>query len=433
MNLIDIDVSFEGKSKRQELDAVLAMVKNLVEKNRAGWDCPLEGPISQCEAVKHWTELATALPFSETDVILGGHHFHLPAPKQFVPPPKDMVSEDVVSGVNRATMQLELDLPHSTFMNVDDDAVDYEAAMIAKQKAVIASRKRAAEKLLANSASGKRALVASKQGNVSGHARGYGARQTSSNAQGDPNDGENAEKDDVVEDKGKDGEDDKDESQDDDEEDKDEDGGGWVAHLVRGIGSTNKEKVYVVWNAPSDDDPRACEVTWSPLNAISNRADLFPSSEKGMPNRTDLKFGKELEGCHITGTFKYKDEDGKLVQDDEDGIVLEYDETKKVHTVQWDGDINVAAKDVGKDDKIKHNLMLTSKTNQMWSGKKWSSSQEILSKWYVDEDESLYAYPVSVPSEEEEKEGRSGSEIMRENRAHMKEMRENACRERTSA
>ena len=210
MNLVDIDVSFEGKSKRQELDAVLAMVKNLVEKNRAGWDCPLEGPISQCEAVKHWTELATALPFSETDVILGGHHFHLPAPKQFVPPPKDMVSEDVVSGVNRATMQLELDLPHSTFMNVDDGAVDYEAAMIAKQKAVIASRKRAAEKLLANSASGKRALVASKQGNVSGHARGYGARQTSSNAQGDPNDGENAEKDDVVEDKGKDGEDDKD-------------------------------------------------------------------------------------------------------------------------------------------------------------------------------------------------------------------------------
>ena len=217
MNLVDIDVSFEGKSKRQELDAVLAMVKNLVEKNRAGWDCPLEGPISQCEAVKHWTELATALPFSETDVILGGHHFHLPAPKQFVPPPKDMVSEDVVSGVNRATMQLELDLPHSTFMNVDDDAVDYEAAMIVKQKAVIASRKRAAEKLLANSASGKRALVASKQGNVSGHARGYGARQTSSNAQGDPNDGENAEKDDVVEDKGKDGESDKDESQDDDE------------------------------------------------------------------------------------------------------------------------------------------------------------------------------------------------------------------------
>ena len=121
----------------------------------------------------------------------------------------------------------------------------------------------------------------------------------------------------------------------------------------------------MVWNTPSNDDPDTCEVTWSPLNAISNQAELFPtcSSEKGMLNCTDLKFGKELVGCHITGTFKYKDEDGKFVQEDEDGRVLEYDETKKVHTVQWDGDTNVAAKYVGKGDKIKHNIMLTSKTN----------------------------------------------------------------------
>ena len=52
---------------------------------------------------------------------------------------------------------------------------------------------------------------------------------------------------------------------------------------------------------------------------------------------------------------------------------------------------------------------------------------------YAEEEEEEANDAVSVPAEEEEKEGRSGAEIMRENRAYMKEMEEKAYWERVAA
>ena len=41
------------------------MVKNLATKNRIGWDCPEDVPISECPVVKQWYELIISLLFSE--------------------------------------------------------------------------------------------------------------------------------------------------------------------------------------------------------------------------------------------------------------------------------------------------------------------------------------------------------------------------------
>ena len=58
-------------------------------------------------------------------------------------------------------------------------------------------------------------------------------------------------------------------------------------------------------------------------------------------------------------------------------------------------------------------------------------AKPVAPKYAEEEEEANDA--VSVPAEEEEKEGRSGAEIMRENQAYMKEMEEEAYWERVAA
>ena len=177
----------------------------------------------------------------------------------------------------------------------------------------------------------------------------------------------------------------------------------WEAAAIRGIGSTMDCKLYVVWNMESEHDAGFCEVTWTSIMSIKNLAQLCPSGSPTHPlKREDLKFGGELVGRRITGTFKFETrdsdvEDGEelLEERDEDGVVKSYDESKHTHVVQWDGGTNVGPTQEGKGEMIKHQLMLTSKTMQLWNKRKksWSQSREILIRWYLDEPESAYEYP----------------------------------------
>jgi hypothetical protein len=337
-------------------------------------------------------------------VILGAQRFHLPACASLVHPPNEPnEAESEISGVSRRAMEVELCLPHTTFLNVDDEAVDVEAEMKKKARSVLEKRKKAAEKLAETRVSSKRAMVAAKKLRV-GNARGHGSADSSKGGEvgATANDAQvSARQVDDHEESDVDGEVEE-EANENDSEDEDkgeeEDAGNpppWNAFEIRGIGTHAEEKVYVVWNMVSPDDSGVCEVTWSPISAMANLSALYPNSTKTSLNRDDLKFNKELIGRSITGTFKYQDEEGHTTLADEDGVVKEYDEKTALHIVQWDGGTNVDPKEVGTGDLIKHQLMLTAKMMQTFDedSEKWMKSREVLVKWYLDEDEAAYAYP----------------------------------------
>jgi hypothetical protein len=335
------------------------------------------------------------------DVILGTHRFHLPAPACFVKPtdtPEEC--EDEINGVARCAMEVELCLPHTTFLNVDDDTVDVEAAMAKKARTVAAKRKKDAEKLAAARCSGKRALK--EAANVkTGTARGYGSANAPTNdggsgscqneAQKEAHAGDEMEEEEEEEERVKNKEEEREEGAGvQEDEEGEEEPHGFIAFAIRGIGATAEEKVYVVWNNQDPDDPDICEVSWSPLLLVRNLTEILPNSSQIALKREDLKFGSDLVGRNITGTFKCVDEDGEAVTMDEDGVVTEYDEEASMHVVQWDGGVNVPPSQVGKGDKIKHNLMLTGKTNKTYARGKWECTREILLKWYLDEADEAY-------------------------------------------
>lgn len=335
------------------------------------------------------------------DVILGTHRFHLPAPACFVKPtdtPEEC--EDEINGVARCAMEVELCLPHTTFLNVDDDTVDVEAAMAKKARTVAAKRKKDAEKLAAARCSGKRALK--EAANVkTGTARGYGSANAPTNdggsgscqneAQKEAHAGDEMEEEEEEEERVKNKEEEREEGAGvQEDEEGEEEPHGFIAFAIRGIGATAEEKVYVVWNNPDPSDPGTCEVSWSPTRLIRNFTQMFPRSTLTSLKRTDLKFGSELVGRSITGTFKCMEEDGGVTTMDEDGVIERYDEESSMHVVQWDGGVNVHPTQVGKGDKIKHNLMLTGKTNKTYHRGRWDTTREILIKWYLDEEDEPY-------------------------------------------
>ena len=99
--------------------------------------------------------------------MLGRHHrFHLPVPAYFVEhEPQCQEDDSEVNGVSRRAMSVELALPHSTFMNVDDGSVDIESAMEKKAAVVLERRKKLAEKHAASKTSAKRAMITVIEGN----------------------------------------------------------------------------------------------------------------------------------------------------------------------------------------------------------------------------------------------------------------------------
>ena len=81
-----------------------------------------------------------------------------------------------VDGVSIRAMDVELCLPHTTFLNVDDKGVDVEVEMAKKMRVVANKRKQDAEKLAERRASSKRAMHATETLTL-GSARGYGANK----------------------------------------------------------------------------------------------------------------------------------------------------------------------------------------------------------------------------------------------------------------
>jgi hypothetical protein len=337
------------------------------------------------------------------DIILGTHRFHLPLPAclaKATEQPEER--EDEINGVARRAMQVEFCLPHTTFLNVDDVTVDVEAEMAKKAAVVLAKRKKDAEKLAETRHSSKRAMDDAR--NVrTGNARGYGSKEGDRGVSGRVDKVPEAEEDAGAEmdperegeapekrmEKGNEHEEEEEEEEGEEDEQAEEDGR-FSAFAVRGIGTNVEEKVYVVWNNPDPSDPGTCEVSWSPTRLIRNFTQMFPRSTLTSLKRTDLKFGSELVGRSITGTFKCMEEDGGVTTMDEDGVIERYDEESSMHVVQWDGGVNVHPTQVGKGDKIKHNLMLTGKTNKTYHRGRWDTTREILIKWYLDEEDEPY-------------------------------------------
>lgn len=79
--------------------------------------------------------------------------------------PQCQEDDSEVNGVSRRAMGVELALPHSTFMNVDDSSVDIATAMEKKAAVVLERRKKLAEKHAASKTSAKRAMITVIEGN----------------------------------------------------------------------------------------------------------------------------------------------------------------------------------------------------------------------------------------------------------------------------
>jgi hypothetical protein len=390
-----------GKQRRQTVESIIEMVKCLSQRSPEVWGWAPGTPLSDGAVARLWTEVLREMPFHASDIVLGEYErFHLPVPKVAVEAEEvGAMDDDRIGGIARSAMLTELSLPHTTFLNVDDESIDVDATMASKAARIFKKRKEAAAKLTEARASAKRAKDAANKAST-GNARGQGARQIVSDqgASGtmDPPEAEqegtpdaNRESAGAKEVDGENAGACNDEDAHGPQEDEDEEEEAWDAFAIRGFGSSKEERLYVVWNREDPDALGFCEVSWSDEGTVKNLKDLLPNGAIHADARDDLKFGKDLTGRHVSGHFKSVC--GGTIE--EDGVVVDYDVECKLHTIQWDGDTNCDIKGAG--DLIKHDLMYGSKMMHVKKRRGgWMPSQTTLVKWYLDEDEHEFPPPV---------------------------------------
>jgi hypothetical protein len=384
-DFFEVDVAeFDGRAERSLIVRIRENVRSLTAQNPAvwGWEKASGIPLSEADVVVHWNQLLEALPYVSGDVCRHeGEQFHLPSPAHELRVEPQGDAEVVrVGGVAESAMEKELALPHSTFLNVDDNAQNVQALMEAKAATILKKRKETAEGKQEKKPKAKRGKKAS-GANAAGGARGMKRA-----------------KDDIV----------NDDSDDDDDDDDDEgvmakkDEQIWPAVTFHGLGTTADSRVFVVWNNPDRDEHHLCEQSWASTDDILNwRHFVGQQGTYRNLDRDKLKVNQDLVGKVITGSFpkskgngeeeeedEEEDEDGDMM---EDGLVTAYDAPTKRHTVKWLGGINLKLSEYPADvdaEIYRHDLMMLSK--QMWTpttaGKRWKQTPSILIKWYYDED-----------------------------------------------
>jgi hypothetical protein len=399
-DFFDVDVAqFDGRAERSLIVKIRDNVQSLTAENPAvwGWEKGAGIPLSEAEVVVHWNQLLEALPYVAADVCRhDGELFHPPSPADELHGKAQGEAEaERVDGVAVSAMEKELAMPHSTFLNVDDNTQNVQAIMEAKAATILKKRKEAAEEKQAKGPKAKRGKKDATGANAVGGARGNGGMggfAVAKDANG--NDGDD---------------DDGDDNDNEPEEMHVGDGQLWPAVAFHGLGTKPNSRVFVVWNNQDREEHHLCEQNWASTDDIANWHH-FVGHQGTYRNlcRDRLKVNKDLVGTVITGSFSNEskgkgeeeeeeeclDEDGNLT---EDGLVTDYNAKTKRHSVKWLGGINLNLSEYPTDEDAEiyqHDLMMQSK--QMFIPKvtskgpsmtvTWKPMSSILIKWYYDED-----------------------------------------------
>ena len=118
-----------GKQRRQTVESIIEMVKYQSQRSPEVWGWAPGTPLSDGAVARLWTEVLREMPFHASDIVLGEYErFHLPVPKVAVEAEEvGAMDDDRIGGIARSAMLTELSLPHTTFLNVDDESIDVDA------------------------------------------------------------------------------------------------------------------------------------------------------------------------------------------------------------------------------------------------------------------------------------------------------------------
>ena len=388
----DVQVcKMNNKTVKDDLSAILAMVRKLSFQAPELWGVPPGQGVDQGQAVLDWKDLLEQLPFDENMEAAHQKPFTLPAGGAMY---ADMLreaqgasEETRINGVSLSAMAKELNMPHTRFMNFDDGR-DEAKELHKKQTQVRDRRKREADKLLQDRG-GTKTTVGRERCRIAGSARGLGSKgdETGQNTHGSRQDDQETTEEDEMQldrdeggqlcekrgakrksdidgtertrsstsgkkkrakegsvDKGEGGEskdgDERDESEDEDEsyETEDEDGsddeGKWNALSIRGAGTRKGRRWLIRWEQQPGDERDGYEETYSSSEQVKNWESISTA-------RADLKWDERMVGRSIVGYFKCSDCNGKYSDSvsTETGVVKKYDRLIQRHTVEWQGDL----------------------------------------------------------------------------------------------